>query len=304
MCSARWGGKPLLQRSKALTSATRFLAGVLAMTTVACTQARPPVDAAALARVDRWWIVIGSSPMLDAIDWRHYGRNAQMVVLSGDPRIPMDDLPSTTIRLAYVSVGEADPRRPYWREAQAQPFLVEPNPEWPDNERVDVRSSRWQEILMCEEIARLMQRGFDGLMLDTIDTAPYLEAKDPARFAGSREALRQWVQRLRAAFPRAVLAANGTEALADVAPYVDAFVVEGVFSIYDVRERTYRRTTDAEREWKLGAIARARAVAPRPVFTIEYADVGDVALSEWAFQESTRHGFRPYVGVRALNTAP
>ena len=73
---------------------------VLAMTTVACTQARPPVDAAALARVDRWWIVIGSSPMLDAIDWRHYARDAQMVVLSADPRIPMDDLPSTTIRLA------------------------------------------------------------------------------------------------------------------------------------------------------------------------------------------------------------
>jgi len=40
------------------------------------------------------------------------------------------------------------------------------------------------------------------------------------------------------------------------------------------------------------------------VFSIEYADVGDVALSEWAFQESVRHGFRPYVGVRALNTAP
>ena len=52
------------------------------------------------------------------------------------------------------------------------------------------------------------------------------------------------------------------------------------------------------------AIARARAVAPRPVFTIEYADVGDVELSQWASQESLRHGFRPYVGVRALNTAP
>jgi uncharacterized protein (TIGR01370 family) len=277
---------------------------VLVMATVACTQARPPVDAAALARVERWWIVIGSSPMLDSIDWRHYARDAQMVVLSGDPRISVDDLPQSTIRLAYVSVGEADPRRPYWSEVRDQPFLVEPNPEWPDNRRVDIRDSRWQEVLMCEEVARLMQRGFDGLMLDTVDTVPYLETKDPARFAGSRQALRDWLQRLRKAFPRAVLVANGSDALVDAAPYVDAFVVEGVFSIYDVRQRTYRRTTDAERDWKLGAIARARAVAPRPVFTIEYADVGDVELSQWASQESLRHGFRPYVGVRALNTAP
>ena len=274
------------------------------MATVACTQARPPVDAAALARVERWWIVIGSSPMLDAIDWRHSARDAQMVVLSGDPRISIDDLPQSTIRLAYVSVGEADPRRPYWPEVRDQPFLVEPNPEWPDNQRVDIRDSRWQDVLMCEEVAGLMQRGFDGLMLDTVDTVPYLEAKDPVRFAGSRQALRDWLQRLRKAFPRAVLVANGSDALADAAPYVDAFVVEGVFSIYDVRQRTYRRTTDAERDWKLGAIARARAVAPRPVFTIEYADVGDVELSAWASQESLRHGFRPYVGVRALNTAP
>ena len=174
------------------------------MATVACTQARPPVDAAALARVERWWIVIGSSPMLESIDWRHYARDAQMVVLSGDPRISIDDLPQSTIRLAYVSVGEADPRRPYWSEVRGQPFLVEPNPEWPDNLRVDIRDTRWQEVLMCEEIAGLMQRGFDGLMLDTVDTVPYLETKDPARFAGSRQALRDWLQRLRKAFPRAV----------------------------------------------------------------------------------------------------
>jgi len=274
------------------------------MATVACTQARPPVDASQLLNVERWWIVIGSSPMLDAIDWRHYASNAQMVVLSGDPRIPIDELPRATIRLAYVSVGEADPRRPYWPEVRDQPFLVEQNPEWPDNVRVDIRSSRWQELLMCEEIARLMQRGFDGLMLDTIDTVPYLENKDPASFAGSRQALRDFLRKLRTAYPRAVLVANGGEALVDAAPYVDGFIVEGVFSVYDARQRTYRRTTDAERDWKLGVIARARGVAARPVFSIEYADVGDVALSEWAFQESVRHGFRPYVGVRALNTAP
>jgi uncharacterized protein (TIGR01370 family) len=274
------------------------------MSVVACTHPRPPIDAADLARVDRWWIVIGSSPMLEAIDWRHYARDAQMVVLSGDPRIPVDDLPKTTIRLAYVSVGEADPRRPYWPVVRDQPFLVEQNPEWPDNVRVDIRDSRWQEILLRDEVEAALKRGFDGVMLDTIDNVPYLESKDPERYSGSRQALRDWLQRLRQACPRAVIVANGSEALADAAPFVDGFVIEGVFSIYDIRQRAYRRTTDAERNWKLDAIARAQGVAPRPVFSIEYADVGDVELSQWAFQESVRHGFRPYVGVRALNTAP
>jgi len=279
-------------------------AGVLAMTIVACTHPRPPVNGAALEHVQRWWIVIGHSPVLESLDWRHSARDAQMVVVSGDPRIPIADFPRATIRLAYVSVGEADPRRPYWPAVRGQSFLVEPNPDWPDNIRVDVRDARWQEILLREEVPRLMQLGFDGLMVDTIDTAPYLETKDPARFAGSRQALRDWLRRLRETFPRAVVIANGGAALVDAAPFVDGFVIEGVFSIYDQGRRVYRATTDAERTWKLGAIARAREVARKPVFSIEYADVGDVALSRWAFQESVRHGFRPYVGVRDLNTAP
>ena len=62
-----------------------------------------------------------------------------MVVLSGDPRIPIGDFPSSTIRLAYVSVGEADTRREYWPAVRDQSFLVEPNPDWPANVRVDVR---------------------------------------------------------------------------------------------------------------------------------------------------------------------
>ena len=280
-------------------------AGVLAMTIVACTHPRPPVNGAALENVQRWWIVIGHSPVLESLDWRHYARDAQMVVVSGDPRIPIGDFPSATIRLAYVSVGEADARRPYWPAVRGQPFLVEPNPDWPDNNiRVDVRDPRWQDVLLREEVPRLMKLGFDGLMLDTIDTAPYLENKDPGRFAGSRQALRDWLRRLRESFPRAVVIANGGAALVDAAPFVDGFVIEGVFSIYDQGRKVYRATTDAERTWKLGAIARARDVARKPVFSIEYADVGDVALSRWAFQESVRHGFRPYVGVRDLNTAP
>ena len=161
---------------------------------------------------------------------------------------------------------------------RGQPFLVEPNPEWPDNVRVDIRDSRWQEVLMCEEIARLMQRGFDGLMLDTIDTVPYLETKDPARFAGSRQALRDWLQRLRKAFPKRGRW-SPTAATRSSTPRrtSTAFVVEGVFSIYDVRPANVPRgrpTPSVTGSWR--AIARARAVAPRPVFTIEYADVGDV----------------------------
>jgi uncharacterized protein (TIGR01370 family) len=257
-----------------------------------------------LADVQRWWILIGSSPALDAIDWRNHARDTQMVVLSGDPRIPLGDLPHGAIRLGYLSVGEADPRRDYWNDVRGAPYLVEPDPIWPDNVRVDVRDPQWQAVLLDREIPRLLAMGFNGLMLDTIDTAPYLEAKDRVRFAGMRQGLRELLRVIHQRFPSAPLIANGTEALIDAAPYVDGFVVEGVFATYDFGRRLYRETTADERTWKLAQIDQALAVARHPVFTIEYADVGDAALSQWATTQAEQRGFRPYVTVKDLNMLP
>ena len=298
---------PGVRRSLAAPPLVRAVAlvtlSILALSCHSCVHASSS-KSAELAHVRRWWILIGNSPMLDGVDWRQAARDTQMIVLGSDPQVPPAQLPSETLRLGYLSVGEADPRRPYWGEVRAAPFLVEPDPAWPENIRVDVRDQRWQQILIGEEIPRLLAQGFDGLMLDTIDTAPYLEGKDPMRFAGSRRALGELVKTIRDRFPTAPVLANGIAGLRDVAPFVDGFVVEGVFATYDFGRRLYRETTTVERDWKLARIAEARAIARRPVFTIDYADVGDVVLAHWAESEAAERGFKPYVGVRELNTLP
>jgi uncharacterized protein (TIGR01370 family) len=255
-----------------------------------------------LSHVERWWILIGASYALESIDWSHQGQGRQLVVLAGDARTPLGDLPHDTIRLGYLSVGETNPH--HVSGLHDPSLVIEPNPDWPGVARVDLRDPRWQARLLDQEVPRLLGLGFDGVMLDAIDIAPYLEQKDPARFAGSREALRTWLGALRARFPQAVVIANGTVALPDAAPFVDGYVVEGVFATYDFSRRLYRATTDPERAWKLAQIERALAIAPRPVFTIEYADVGDLSLARWAEEEAARRGFRPYVGVKDLNALP
>jgi uncharacterized protein (TIGR01370 family) len=282
-----------------------IMAGAMACALLASCATLPGGRAAAdLSGVTRWWILIGHSNALDAIDWGRQARHTELVVLSDDSRIRLGDIPPGTLRLAYLSVGEADRQKTYWRAIRDRPFLIEPNPSWPGTLRVDIRDREWQRLLLDQEIPRLLARGFQGLMLDTIDTAPYLETKDPARFAGSREALRSWVSKLRRRYPEMILLANGTEALVDVAPFVDGYIVEGVFATYDLGRRSYRPTTEAERSWKLAQIDRARAIAHRPVFTVEYAPAGDVALAQWATRASADRGFHPFVTVRELNSLP
>jgi uncharacterized protein (TIGR01370 family) len=257
-----------------------------------------------LSGITRWWILIGHSSALEAIDWPRQAGDTEMVILSDDPRIDLGGIPRGTLRLGYLSIGEADRQKTYWGAVRDRPLLIEANPNWPDNVRVDIRDLEWQRILLEEEVPRLLDRGFQGLMLDTIDTVPYLETKDPVRFAGSREALRSWLSVLRRRHPEIVLLANGTEALADAGPFVDGYVIEGVFATYDFGHRDYRPTTEAERSWKLAQIDRAEAAARHPVFTIEYASFGDLALAQWAASESTAHGFHPYVTVKDINSLP
>lgn len=283
--------------------AALFIAALAATSCAVCSpEARS--KSSALAGVERWWILIGDSNAFASIDWRHQTRDTEMVILNDDPRIPLGDIPASTLRLGYLSVGEVDERSRSWAQVHDRACLVEDDPNWPQNVRVDVRDKVWQELLLDKEVPRLLGMGFQGFMLDTMDTVPYLENKDPRRFAGSRQALRDWLALLRARYPKIVLLANGTAALVDAAPYVDGYVVEGVFATYDFARRTYRPTTEIERTWKLGRIADAQAVAGRPVFTIEYASVGDIALGQWAATESAGHGFRPYVTVKEINSLP
>ena len=77
-----------------------------------------------------------------------------------------------------------------------------------------------------------------------------------------------------------------------------------MFATYDFGRRLYRATTDRSATGSWRRSTGREAVARRPVFTIEYADVGDVALAHWAESEAAGRGFKPYVGVKDLNTLP
>ena len=281
------------------------LALVVGLGLLACSTATRSVSQP-LDRVTRWWIFLGRPAEATPIEWRRAAEGAELVILNQDHNRPLESSASSTIRLAYLSVGEAEAGRGYWSQVRGKSFVVEPNPAWPDNFRVDIRDRRWQAILIDEEVPRLLAEGYQGIMLDTLDTAPYLERKDPIRFAGCRRALVEFLAVLRRTFPGAILLANGTETLVDAAPYVDGYVTEGIFATYEVAPAGYRQTTPDERSWRLTQVRAALARARRPVFSIEYAwGAGAPAgLSEWAAGQARDHGFRPYVTSKSIDRLP
>lgn len=73
--------------------------------------------------------------------------------------------------LAYLSIGEAENYRDYWKEEwdRTPPeFLGGPNPDWPDNFPVKYWNKEWQEVMLAR-VDRIKKAGFDGVFLDKVD---------------------------------------------------------------------------------------------------------------------------------------
>ncbi len=88
------------------------------------------------------------------------------------------------IVVAYMSIGEAEDYRYYWKDEWYQnppDWLEEENPDWPGNYKVKYWNKEWQSIIFGSEDAyldKILSVGFDGVYLDIIDAYEYFEEKD------------------------------------------------------------------------------------------------------------------------------
>lgn len=83
--------------------------------------------------------------------------------------------------LCYVSIGEAESYRYYWRSGwkPGNPgFLDNENPDWEGNYKVRYWETEWQQIIFGDNqsyLKRVLDAGFDGVYLDIIDAFEYFE---------------------------------------------------------------------------------------------------------------------------------
>jgi len=85
--------------------------------------------------------------------------------------------------ISYMSIGEAENYRYYWKTTweNNKPFwLDEENPDWEGNYKVHYWEKEWQDIIYGNNdsyIKKIMNAGFDGAYLDIIDAFDYYESK-------------------------------------------------------------------------------------------------------------------------------
>lgn len=231
---------------------------------------------------------------------KEFGR-FDLAVLDPSTTQPAKNAAGRPIKLGYVSVGEVAESNKLYARLKGKRFLLEKNENW-NTHVVDVRALGWRQTLFGTLAPEIYAKGFDGVFLDTMDSPLGMERKD-RKYKGMADALVKVVKALRDKYPHGLICQNrGFEVLERTAPYIDYVLIESLYTSVDFENKTYGRTSDADRESMLGAVAKAKSVNPALiVLTLEYAKSGNAAQATEAIEYSQKHGFAPYVSTHALN---
>ena len=219
--------------------------------------------------------------------------------------------------LAYLSIGEAEDYRAYWRpewSSAPPPWLGPENPDWEGNYKVRYWDDAWRDLVLAA-LARIAEAGFDGVYLDIVDAYWYWAEEDPL---ADRVPIRRTADRMIAL----------VEAIARAAP--EGFLVvpqNGEFVVEDVEDQTrkaayfaaidgigiedafFRSDADDPGEdapWnpdldRLTLLAEYRRQG-KFVLSIEY--LTDRPAIDRYVEEARARGFTPFAGRRPLDGIP
>jgi hypothetical protein len=227
-----------------------------------------------------------------------------LLVLDPDHHPPLSPLSDRgQLLLAYVSLTEVGAHRDFFPRLEKAGALLEAHPHWKDARFIDIRNPQWGVLLVEHIVPQVLAAGFDGLFLDTLDDAEFLETRDPKRFAGTKDAAIAIVRTLRRHYPTIRLMVNrGYAIMPDIARSVDFVLGESVQGSFDPETKEYRRPDDSDVAWQVGKLEDAARRNPRlRILTLDYWSPDDEAGIRDIYQTQRLRGFSPYVATPLLD---
>ena len=199
--------------------------------------------------------------------------------------------------IGYISAGEVTVNDPWYEEVKAAGLLLKENPFWKGSFTVDIRNPLWQQILIEKAIPPLIAHGFDGIMLDTLDSPIVIDVNT------MKPAAAALVSSIRGAYPEQILIQNrGYQALEDTAPMLNYLIAESTFTSYDAVTKKHILSTKADQDWIFNYINKGKKISPTlKILGLEYWDVEDAKMTIELVNKMKNNGFLPYVSTMSLN---
>lgn len=205
--------------------------------------------------------------------------------------------------LGYISLGEVEEYRSYFKEVKKEGILFEENPNWPGSYFVDLRDPRWGKRVVEELIPKILTRKFDGLLIDTIDNAEYMEYINPEKYKGMVQAAVDLLGAIRMHFPDIQIMLNrGYAVLPKAAKWIDMIMAESLYTDYDFESKTYKKVPEELFNEQMVILRELKRLNPHlKMFSLDYWDPEDKQMVKEIYEEERKNGFSPYVATIDLD---
>lgn len=255
-------------------------------------------DVSGAERAWRWGVDYGAAtdPAL--------AREYNLLVLEPDHPRPIAPLRGPASRLlGYISMGEIERSRPFVGELDKAGALRAANPNWPDARLVDLRNPAWSSLVLDQIIPGILQKGYDGIFMDTLDNAEAMERGDPGGSSGMIAAAVEMVGAIRTRFPNITIMMNrGYALLPRAAAYLDLVLGEAMASRWNFSTHRYEMTSAEDWAWQADRLRAAKRANPTlELATLDYWDFADGATVASLYARERSEGFHPYVATLALD---
>jgi cysteinyl-tRNA synthetase, unknown class len=242
------------------------------------------------------------------IDYSRDGKQANALTPDDLARLKVKPDGKRRIVLSYLSIGEAEAYRYYWKWYWGWFFgLFAPewrgpqNREWRGNYGVRYWLDDWQNIIFKGEnsyVARILKAGFDGVYLDKVDEYVDMAGRHPAARADMSAFVIALAARARELNPACLVLPQNGEGLLSDAEYRAA--IDGIGKedlLYgEVKNQRPNNPEIIDANLKLLRLLRADG---KPVFVVEYLD--NAKEIQRARQLLLANGFVPYFADRGLD---
>ena len=220
---------------------------------------------------------------------------------------------SNKVPISYISIGEAEDYRYYWKQewnSNKPDWLGAENPDWGGNYKVKFWYPEWQDIIL-DYVDTIVSQGFKGIYLDIVDAYYYWQEEVPTdqKELGADTLMIQFIERLREHVDSLtdsrfyIIPQNGSSIIDDVDSTwkeryfsaIDGIGIEDLF-FYGDKEMNNNYNPDT---YRLNLL-REYVQRNKPVFSIEYLTI-DTLIDKYKI-EVQKEKFIPYCNDRDLDT--
>ena len=213
---------------------------------------------------------------------------------------------SQRVLLAYLSIGEAERYRPYWRpdwyDPLAKPvWLGHENRRWVGNFAVQYWNPDWQQLIFgtpTSYLDRILAHGFDGVYLDRADAFFEWQRSHPSARSEMTTFIARLAEHARQRNPQFLVVMQNAEELLEDAPVLNT--IDGIAKedlLFGVR-RAEEPNKPNDVAWSIDLLQTAQKTGRR-VLVVEY--LKDPVKLMSAATRILEEGFVPYFAPRRLN---